>query len=160
YVKLKVMDTFVTARPSLWWLLPALAIAALFDRRTRGLAAALLAGAIPSTLLVSRHGAARFQNFRYYMPPLALLILASTLGVDAPPRARLGGPRVLRWTGIVTALAAIALALPRVPPQIAFFRDASQNVHNQQIEVGRRRAARMPQGARVLVGDAGAIPYV
>jgi hypothetical protein len=54
----------------------------------------------------------------------------------------------------------VGVAASGLPTQAKFFADASANVHDQQIEVGRRLAVRMPTGASVLVGDAGAIPYV
>src|SRR5262249_8956976 len=53
YAKLKIADTSLTADAALWPLLPSLAVAALFARRTRALAAALLAGAFMWTVLVS-----------------------------------------------------------------------------------------------------------
>jgi hypothetical protein len=155
YVDLKVLETYLTASPRMWPLLPSLAVAALFTRRTRGLAAACLSGALMWTLLVSWNGAARFQNFRYYMPALALVLVASALGLAGLSRSRAG-----RALGLAVLAAGVALAAARVPPQIALFRDASANIHDQQVEVGRRLARRMAVGARVLVGDAGAIPYL
>jgi hypothetical protein len=106
-------------------------------------------------VLVSWNGAARFQNYRYYMPALAMVLVASALGLAALSRWRAGAA-----VGGAIAAIGVALAIPQIPAQIAFFRDASANVHGQQVEVGRRLAARMAPGARVLVGDAGAIPYV
>lgn len=40
-----------------------------------------------------------------------------------------------------------------------FFREASANIRDQQVEVGRRLANLMTPNDTVLVGDAGAIPY-
>jgi hypothetical protein len=136
-------------------LLPSLCIPAILARRTRALAAVCVLGALGWALLVSWNDAARFQNFRYYMPALALVLFASTLGLAAVGRSRWLGP-----CGAGVAAAGIALAGSSVPEEIVFFREASENIHDQQVEVGRRLAARMPEHASVLVGDAGAIPYV
>ncbi len=140
---------------SLALLLPSLCIPALVSRRTRALAAVCVLGALGWTLLVSWNDAARFQNFRYYMPALALVLFASTLGLAALSRVE-----KLRWVGAAVAVSGILVAASAVPEQIAFFAHASENIHDQQVEVGRRLARRMPEGASVLVGDAGAIAYV
>jgi hypothetical protein len=140
---------------ALAWLLPSLCIPALVSSRTRAIAFVCVAGALSWTLVVSWNSAARFQNFRYFMPALALVLWGATLGVSALAR--------IRWLGLggaVVALAGTAVAASRVPEQIDFFANASGNIHDQQVEVGRRLAARMPRDASVLLGDAGAIPYV
>jgi hypothetical protein len=54
----------------------------------------------------------------------------------------------------------MALAAMHVPEASRFFARASKNIHDQQVEVGRRIALSSPRDAIVLVGDAGAIPYV
>jgi hypothetical protein len=138
-----------------WFLFALLASIALFARRTRALAAACLAGATGWALLVSWNGAARYQNFRYYVPALVLVLVAATLGLAALARHR-----KLRLAGAALASAAIALAASRIPAQARHFALASRNIHDQQIEVGRRLAALTPRSATILVGDAGAIPYV
>jgi hypothetical protein len=137
------------------FLLPALCVPALLSRRTRALAAVCVISAFGWALVVSWNDAARFQNFRYYMPALALVLFASALGLAALARVR-----ALAWAGGAVALAGVALAASGLPEQIAFFTHASKNIHDQQVEVGRRLTQRMPLGASVLVGDAGAIPYV
>jgi hypothetical protein len=136
-------------------LLPFLAIPALFSHKTRALAFVCLVGAVLWTLLVSWNVAARFQNFRYFMPAVALVLFASTLGLSALARSKARGAAF----GAL-ALVGVAFAVTGVPEQIDFFVNASKNIHDQQVEVGRRLAARMPEGTSVLVGDAGAIPYV
>jgi len=135
--------------------LPSLSLAALVGRRTRALAFVCLIGALGWTLLVSWNDAARFQNFRYYMPALALVLFAAALGLSA-----LAGSRTLAPLGAALALVGTGVAAPGLKTQIAFYANASANVHDQQVEVGRRLAARMPPEASVLVGDAGAIPYM
>jgi hypothetical protein len=136
-------------------LLPCLCVPALVCPRTRGLAVVCVAGAAAWTLLVSWNDAARFQNFRYYMPALALGLLGSALGLAALARTR-----VLAGPGILVAIAGMGLAASGLLEQSVFFSNASANVHDQQVEVGRRLARLMPETSSILVGDAGAIPYV
>jgi hypothetical protein len=138
-----------------WPIFAGLALVGAAHRRTRGMAAPSLAGALAWTLLVSWNGAARFQNFRYYVPALVLVLVASAIGVAAVARVR-----ALR--AVVAAVAALAIVpiLPGAGAQIDHFARASKNVHDQQVEVGRRLARSAPPRAIVLVGDAGAIPYV
>jgi hypothetical protein len=137
------------------FLLPGLGVFALFSRTTRAMAFVCLVGSVLWTLLVCWNVAARFQNFRYFMPALALVLFASTLGLATLARSRLLGP----LAGAL-ALVGIAFAASGIAEQKDFFVNASRNIHDQQVEVGRRLALRMPPGTSVLVGDAGAIPYV
>jgi hypothetical protein len=155
YAYWKVLEAGLSARPALWPLIPSLALFALGARRTRALACACLVSALGWTLLVAWNGASRFQNFRYFMPPLALLLIASALGLSAIGRSRLGAA-----AGSLLACAGLLAGVPRIRSQIVFFRDAASNVHDQQVEVGRRLAQLIPADASVLVGDAGAIAYV
>jgi hypothetical protein len=134
-------------------LLAVLALVALVAPKTRGLAGACLTAAIAWTLLVSFNGAARFQNYRYYVPAAVLLLFASAIGVAV--LARTGA----RAAGAALALAALAFAVPRWPAQVSYFARASRNIHEQQVAVGRKLAATLPPSALILVGDAGAIPY-
>lgn len=140
---------------ALAWALPLLVVAALARRETRALAATAVAGAIAWVLLASWNGNAPFHNFRYYAPPLLLVLVAAALGVSALARARLGSA-----LGGVAALAVLAQGATRLPAQLDHFRRCVANVRGQQVEVGLRVAARTPKDARILVGDAGAIPYV
>jgi hypothetical protein len=143
-------------RGTAWaWLLPSLCVPALASSRTRALAFVCVAGAVAWTLVVCWNDAARFQNFRYFMPALALLLWGASFGVAA-----LAPIRGIGAGGAIVALGGIAVAASRLPEQIDFFVHASGNIHDQQVEVGRRLANRMPSSASVLVGDAGAIAYV
>jgi hypothetical protein len=149
----KVVETHLAAIPTLSWLLPLLACASLIDRRTRALGAALLAAALAWVLLVSWNGAARFQNFRYYMPAIVLLLIACTLGLRAMARRRYGAE-----VGAALAAFGIASAAVRIPAQVRYFRDCAENIHHQQVTIARHLPRFSPR--RVLLGDAGAIPYV
>jgi hypothetical protein len=136
-------------------LLPSLFVPAILSRRTRALAFVCLAGALSWSILVSSNIAARFQDFRYYVPAVALMLLAAALGLGVLSRSKRLGV-----VGGAVALSGVLLAASAVPAQMRFFVLASKNIHDQQVEVGRRLASRLPDGATVLVGDAGAIPYV
>jgi hypothetical protein len=142
--------------PRAAWILPLAGLAALLDRERRRLVIPLLLGAFASVLLVSLNTTARFQNFRYAAPAWLMLLAAAAIGAAAIARR---GP-------LPRALAAIALAAailaPRAdfPRQIDHYARASANIAGQQVEVAARLAARSPRPRRVLVGDAGAIPYL
>ncbi len=136
-------------------ILPALALAAMLDRATRRLAIPLSIGALGTTFLVALNSTARFQNWRYVTPALLMLLAAAGLGVIALARRGAGGQ-------IVSGVAAIvAIVAPRgaFERQIDHFARASANIHDQQVEVGRRLARRSPPPRRVFLSDAGAIPY-
>ncbi|WP_437817310.1 hypothetical protein [Sorangium sp. So ce1078] len=142
--------------PSCALLLPLLGVIAALDRRSRRLAVPLLIGAYGSLLLVALNTTARYQNLRYAAPSLAMLLVAAALGAEAiARRGRLAA-------GVAAALASAALAAPSAgfARQIDHFARASANIAGQHVEVARRLGARAPQPRRVLLGDAGAIPYL
>ncbi len=138
------------------WVVPLLGLAAVIDRRGRRLALPLLLGAAASVLLVSLNTTARFQNFRYAAPALIMLLAAAAVGAGSlARRGRLGG--VVAAVAVAVAVVAPARAFP---VQIDHFARASANIAGQQVEVAARLAARTPRPRRLLVGDAGAIPYL
>ncbi len=149
----RVLEASVVARPSFLLAVAAVALAALASRRTRAVSAAVLASMLLFALLVSFNGAARYQGFRYYAPSLAMLVLAVALGVSALAR-RAGAP-----VAFAVAVFFAGGAAWRAAPQARFFRDASENIHDQQVLAGKKLRTLGPPGARVLLGDAGAIPY-
>ncbi|MEO5728447.1 MAG: hypothetical protein ABI134_26220, partial [Byssovorax sp.] len=106
-------------------------------------------------LLVSLNSTARFQNLRYAVPTLLMLLAAAALGVGSLARRRRLAP--LAALALLAALLAPARWFPR---QIDHFARASANIEEQQAEVARRLAASRPRPRRVLLGDAGAIPYL
>lgn len=151
---LKVVRAELSFHPSLAVVLPLLALAGLLHPARRAVAAACVVSATAWTLLVSWNGNAPHHNFRYYAPALALVAIAAAVGLAAIARLRRGVP-----LATTVAIGGLAIATPKVPGQVRHFRAASANIRDQHIEVG-ERVARLPDGARVLVGDAGAIPYV
>lgn len=132
-----------------------LAALALVAARTRALGAACLAGATLWILLASWNGNSPYHNFRYYAPALLLVAIGASLGLAAIARVRRG-----RLPAAALAIAVVATSAPRFPAQMKHFARAVGNVRDQQLEVGARIAAATPRDARVLLGDAGAIPFV
>jgi hypothetical protein len=114
-----------------------------------------LASAIAFTLLVSWNGAARYQNLRDYMPAFVLFLFSAALGLSA-----LASRKGWAVVGAGMAVVGIGLGASHVAEAARFYARASRNIHDQQVTVGRRLARDAAPGAIVLVGDAGAIPYV
>jgi len=141
--------------PQLSWIVPLLGLVAALDRRTRRLAVPLLLGAYAALLLVALNSTARYQNLRYAVPTLLMLLAAAALGVSSLARRRALAP--LAAIALLAALLSPARWFPR---QIDHFARASANIEQQQAEVARRLAVLSPRPRRVLVGDAGAIPYL
>lgn len=151
----RVLGGELFAVRALAWALPVCVVAAVVARARRPVAVACVVSAFAWILLASWNGNAPFHNFRYYAPPVLLLLVATALGIGAVARARRGS-----LLAKALALAVLGAGLSRLPAQLAHFRRCVANVRDQQIEVGLRVAALTPESARILVGDAGAIPYV
>ncbi len=147
---MKVIRGELAFTPRLLFILPFLALGALFTRRPVAVAAIL--GALAWTLLVSWNGNAPHHNFRYYAPALVLLAIGAAITIGAIARRK-------KLASLALLGAALGVALPTMPAQIRHFRSAAKNIRDQHVEVG-ARIARLPEGTRVLLGDAGAIPYV
>lgn len=167
------------ARVSYGWILWAFAVVPLFSSRTRRVAVLLWASAALWLFTVSFNGQVRWQNERYTMPAVAWLLVASALGLSVTftyvahvlsqwwharrSRTPLG---VARWASALTLLVVTltstglyaAHTLPRHREQLWFFGRASRNIQDQHMVTG-HLLTRTP-ARRVLVGDAGAIPYV
>lgn len=157
---LKVVRGELAVHPALLLVLPVLALVALARREHRAVAAACVLAALGWILLVSWNGNAPHHNFRYYVPGLVLLAIAASFGLSAIAQA-FGRGALGRAVTAVGAVLVLANAASRMPGQVRHFRTASANIRDQHIEVG-ERIARLPEGerVRVLLGDAGAIPYV
>jgi hypothetical protein len=131
-----------------------LGLYAALSRRSRGLALPALSGALGVLALSTLNATARFQNLRYVAPVLTLLVLAALLG--AAELARRGRAHA----ALASALAALVVLAPArlYPTQLALYAEASRNIAEQQVEVAARVRALAPR--RVMVNDAGAIPYL
>ncbi|HET9958687.1 MAG TPA: hypothetical protein VFQ61_29540 [Polyangiaceae bacterium] len=140
--------------------------AALLFQRTRQQALILWGSAAAWVLFVALNGQVRWQNERYTMPAVALLLFAAALGVGG--LATWASERRQLWksaaalTGVVVLLGLFWWhQAPRYREQLWFFGRASRNIYDQHVQVGRALRNEFPQPPkRVLVGDAGAIPYI
>ncbi len=147
------------------WLLWLLAAAAFIPRATRRYAALLWGSATIWVLIVAFNGQVRWQNERYTMPALAWLLLSAALGLAGLlAGVRLPERRALRIAGAALAsAAALTLAYyqaPRFREQLWFFGRASRNILEQHVRAALFIGHGLPQRPnRVLVGDAGAIPF-
>jgi hypothetical protein len=167
YQILRITQHHLSDVPAFGWIPWLFAGVALLFRATRRYAVLLWASAIGWVLLVALNGQVRWQNERYTIPALAWLMLAAALGFGAlasgvarlrQQSAVLRGP-ALAAIGLVAALFA-EHQLPRYRDQLWFFGRASRNIRDQHTVTGRLiRTGLTPPPRRVLVGDAGAIPY-
>lgn len=148
----KVLRVELGATPWLAIVWPLCALVGSFAGGRRPVASACVISAVAWTLLVTWNGNAPFHNFRYYAPAFLLLAIAAALGIAAVGRRR-------RLAGAALAVLVVASAASRVPGQVRHFRAAVANVRDQHVEVG-LRLRELDAASVVLVGDAGAIPYV
>lgn len=143
-------------------LVPALGLSALLSKRFRRAAVALWIGALGSLLLVSLNVTARYQNFRYAAPSILMLLFLALFGV-AGQLGRLHFKRIYKISNciaIAALWAAIVASARFFPAQVRHFARASRNIAQQQVEVGLRLSRWEPRPRLILLGDAGAIPYV
>ncbi len=167
YQFMRVGDYHLSSVPVLGFLPYAFAVLSIAFRRTRRYGIILVSSAVLWVLVVALNGQVRWQNERYTMPALAWIMLAAALAVGAvfsgSPALGSRGRRLF-WTGTcVTAVAWAAFGwfhLERLRDQVWFFGRASRNIRDQHIRTGRLLQAVHPPVSRVLVGDAGAIPYI
>jgi hypothetical protein len=148
---------------SLFWIVAALPL--LFEK-TRSRAVLLWSQAVLWVFFVALNGQVRWQNERYTMPALAWMLLSAALGLGAVFSHAFTGtkrPRVYRAgasLGVAALVGVLAVRqVPKMRDQLWFFGRASRNIHEQHIKVGRRIRREMQSVRRILVGDAGAIPF-
>lgn len=163
----RVTEYHFASRPELGWLYWPLALAPWFNRRTRRFAALLWASCTLWVLVTAFNGQVRWQNERYAMPAVAWFLAACGLGLGSlltlAFELRASCWRRLGLAAIVASIPAVIAwqQLPVFRGQVWFFGRASRNILDQHVQVGyilRHRLAPPPR--RVLLGDAGAIPYV
>lgn len=157
------------------WAVWALAAGALLDKRTRLPSLLLWFSLTTFAAVVGLNGQVRWQNERYTMPALAWLLTNASLGlalgvcslVDVVARLRARALSMRASWRVLPGTAAIGLALffwigqsEARAGQEWFFGRASRNIFEQHISVARQLRHTNPAPNRVLVGDAGAIPYV
>jgi hypothetical protein len=166
YQVARVTGYHVASNPWIGGLLWGFALLPLGSRRTRRYAGVLWILVLAWIFVVAFNGHVRWQNERYTMPAVAWILLCAALGLGAvltSDRAR-GRRGRLQAAGVVglTLVSGVALAnaqVPRFRDQVWFFGRASRNIRDQHLRVGRLLGELHPPPRRVLVGDAGAIPY-
>ncbi|HYP74885.1 MAG TPA: hypothetical protein VER12_02950 [Polyangiaceae bacterium] len=164
YQVLRVTQYHFSDTPVYGWLAWLLAAAPFFFSNTRRAALVLWASVISWMMIVALNGQVRWQNERYTMPAVAWLLLASTLGLAVlltqAFRSRRLWPCLLAGAAVLAAGGFSYHQAPRFREQLWFFGRASRNILDQHLTAGAliRHDAAL-QSKRVLVGDAGAIPY-
>jgi len=150
------------------WLAWLLVLPALVSPRTRRPALILVCSIVVWLATVSLNGQVRWQNERYTMPAVAWLLAASALGLGALLYGACQYYSRRRLPALLLTALAISGAvgfgwgtLPRLREQRWFFGRASRNIFEQHVQVGEMlRHLKKPAHSRILVGDAGAIPYL
>jgi hypothetical protein len=171
YMKYQVvrLTTFHFAEdPHFGWIVYCLVPLGLVSRATRRYAVLLWMTVVLWTVIIATNGQVRWQNERYMMPGVAWIMLAGAVGMGALlglPVTR--GPRrktamaVQCGLGLAAMIAFAHFQHPRFAQQVWFFGRASRNIYAQHVTLGRRLVHELrPTPHRVLLGDAGAIPYV
>ncbi|HEV8547699.1 MAG TPA: hypothetical protein VGQ57_01705, partial [Polyangiaceae bacterium] len=165
YQALRLTQEHLESIPIVGWLVWLFAIAALFFEETRRRAAMLWATLVGWAVTVAFNGQVRWQNERYSMPALAWLLTAAVLGVGVVLARAARKPRDPR----VMALAMVALfgvpvfvwqAEPNLRFQAWYFGRGARNIYDQHVTLGRVLKQSPERQSLVLLGDAGAIPYV
>ena len=164
YQVLRVTQYHFSDIPWIGWFAWVIAAYALIARSTRKAALVLWLSLLAWITIVSLNGQVRWQNERYTMPAVAWLLTSAALGLAAAA-AQIDRHKLRT---LVPALCGLVLAgvfvwrqAPRYREQLWFFGRASRNIYDQHIRTGRKlRDEFRPQPTRVLVGDAGAIPYI
>ncbi|MCL2724384.1 MAG: hypothetical protein FWD69_08105 [Polyangiaceae bacterium] len=152
-----------------WWagVVPlVLAMLPLAFARTRRVAIVLWAELVLWIGVVAFNGQVRWQNERYVMPAVGIMLVLAALGVSVALRTRAErhgcGARTKLWA-VRAALVVLSLVfaydhqIPKMRDQKWFFGRASRNIRDQHLALGKYLAETKPR--RVLVGDAGAILY-
>jgi len=164
YQVLRVTQYHFSDKPVYGWLAWLLAAVPFFFSSTRRAALVLWASLLSWMMIVALNGQVRWQNERYTMPAVAWLLLAATLGIAVllshAVRSRKLSSAALAALAVLGAGCFAFHQAPRFREQLWFFGRASRNILDQHLTAGAliKHDAAL-QSKRVLVGDAGAIPY-
>jgi len=155
-----------SAAPVVGYAVWPLALSGLLSSKTRRYAGILLASSAIWILQVALNGQVRWQNERYSMPAAAWILMAAALGtaalLDLAWQRSKGAPaRVAFSVGLGAVWLAFGIAqVPRYRDQIWFFGRASRNILEQHLRAGSYLGFfREPRPHRILLSDAGALPY-
>jgi hypothetical protein len=164
YQALRVTQQHLESIPAIGWVVWVFAFTAFFFKETRRYAVLLWASMLAWAMIVALNGQVRWQNERYAMPALAWLVITGTLGAAALLARGVTRPWSRKRVGLAlaTALTLVVFAWQSVPNfrfQAWYFGRAARNIYDQHVRLGRMlgESANPPL---VLVGDAGAIPYM
>ncbi|MDF3066459.1 MAG: uncharacterized protein K0R38_2060 [Polyangiaceae bacterium] len=164
YQVLRVTQYHFADVAAVGWLAWVIAAYAFVVPSTRRAAIVLWLSMLAWIGIVALNGQVRWQNERYTMPAVAWLLVSAALGLGgALSQVRLKVVKSYAPAVIGLALWAVFAwrQAPRYREQLWFFGRASRNIYDQHVTAGRKlRDNFRPQPTRVLVGDAGAIPYV
>jgi hypothetical protein len=164
YQALRLTQQHLASIPAIGWFVWVMAFAALWAKETRRVATFLWACLLGWAMTVALNGQVRWQNERYSMPALTWLLVAATLGASALVTRGFQRPR---HQGRIVPLVATVLgsilfvwqAEPNFRFQAWYFGRGARNIYDQHVTLG--RVLRLDRSSpTVLVGDAGAIPYM
>ncbi|HEY3497050.1 MAG TPA: hypothetical protein VGK73_20265, partial [Polyangiaceae bacterium] len=165
YQALRVTQQHLETIPAIGWLTWVFALVPFAFRETRRVAALLWACLLGWAMMVALNGQVRWQNERYVMPALTWLLIAASLGAGAILTRGARRP----FERKPAALAALTLVVigffawqeaPNFRFQAWYFGRGARNIYDQHVTVGRLLREQFRPTPRVLVGDAGAIPYL
>jgi hypothetical protein len=166
YQALRVTQHHLETMPAIGWTVWVFAAIALVIPDTRKRALLLWACLLTWAMTVAMNGQVRWQNERYTMPAVAWLLLAAALGAAGVLTRAWEAPR----DKVRLALAGLTIAvggffawqvIPAFRFQVWYFGRGARNIYDQQVSVGKvLRGELQPSPRLVLLGDAGAIPYV
>lgn len=166
YQFLRLSDYHFSALPGVGYLVWPLALLTLVYKKTRRTGALLLVSIVLWMALVALNGQVRWQNERYTMPAVAWLLLAAALGMAgtfswATERGRKSpGALVSSFAVTLAAVVFVYGQAPRFRDQVWFFGRASRNILEQHVRAATYLKDPEHRYRRVLLSDAGAIPYV
>jgi hypothetical protein len=166
YQILRLSDYHFSAQTGVGYLVWPLAALAVVFKETRRFGVLLWLSVLTWFALVSLNGQVRWQNERYSMPAVAWLLLSCALGMSATLNWAFSKGRIAwqRWgASLLIAASTTALVVaqaPRFRDQVWFFGRASRNILEQHVRTGQFLRESKPPLQRVLISDAGAIPFV
>jgi hypothetical protein len=166
YQFLRLSNHHFSAYPGVGYLVWPLALVTLLFKQTRRTGIVVWLSIIVWFCLVALNGQVRWQNERYTMPAVAWLLLLAALGMGATFAWALSEGRAL-WARYTALLVPVSMAVvfafgqaPRYRDQVWFFGRAARNILEQHVRAGSYLADPEKNVKRVLLSDAGAIPYV
>jgi hypothetical protein len=167
YQILRVTQYHFGNNPVTGWSVWLLGLVSLFPKATRRYGAVFFLSITGWVLTVALNGQVRWQNERYTMPAVAWLLASAALGL-AWLLSTAWNTQRKTWEKVLVCGVAVTLAAVFVVGERSSYRDqrwffgrAARNIFDQHVQTGLLLRARIkPEAHRVLVGDAGAIPYV